>query len=319
MWICKSCGQENHNDRINCWSCSTTKDETTVPSVSSQSLNFTPVEYTTEEVSNVASDQNTNSDNPFPTETIYTQNSIWAGSLLGGPLVAGYIIARNFKAFDESRKAWVTRVITISATVVIFGVAFLLSDTAWRGLPVAYTLIAYALIRHYQGANIDAHIKAGGATHGYLHIIGVSIAGLIITFIPVIVIAVAVEGIDATETHNSSPGRDLESPAVKEYRTLKHQIYYLQSNISVEEIDKLAAGLTETGFFNEVSRREVYIRKVNDTYEISIPCTSEIKTDPDAYKGFIPLRNGMQQLFPDNRITLNLVVESLDNVVKRIE
>lgn len=319
MWTCKSCTKENHDDRIDCLSCSTPKDETVVPSVPSQSSESATTEYTREEVSNVASDQDTNPVNPIPTETIYTQNSIWAGSLLGGPLVAGYIIARNFKAFNESNKAWVTWIITIGTTAVIFGVAFLLPDMTWRGIPVAYTAMAYALIRHYQGAKIDAHIKASGATHGYLNIIGVSIAGLIITLIPVIVIAVALVEIDETETHNSSPGRNLESPVVREYQALKHEIYFLRSNMSVGEIDKLAAGLTKTGFFNEASRRQVYVRKVKDTYEVYVPCVPEITTDPNIYKGFISLRDGLQQLFPDNRIVLNLVVERLDNVVKRIE
>lgn len=314
MWICKSCGKENQDDHSNCGSCSTAKDENTVPPDPSQSLQSTSTEFTTKEVSDVTSEHHTNFENPIPTKTIYSQNSIWAGSLLGGPMVAGYLIARNFKAFSESNKAWVTWIITISATAVIFGVAFLLSDTTWRGIPIVYTAVAYALIRHYQGAKIAAHIKAGGATHGYLNIIGVSIVGLIITIIPVIVIAVAVEGIG-----DSLPGQDLESPAVREYQALQHKIYFLRSNISVEEIDKLAAGLTKMRFFDDVSRKEVYVRKVNDTYEVSIPCTSVIKTDPEAYKEFIPLRNGLQELFPGNKIILNLVVESLDNVVKRIE
>jgi hypothetical protein len=87
----------------------------------------------------------------------------------------------------------------------------------------------------------------------------------------------------------------------------------------VEEIDKVADGLTKMGLFNEVSRKQVYVRKVNDAYEVSIPCTSEITTNPDAYKELIPFQNGMQQLFPGNKIILNLVLESWDNVVKRIE
>ena len=30
MWICKSCGKENRNDRDHCWNCPTPKDETAV-------------------------------------------------------------------------------------------------------------------------------------------------------------------------------------------------------------------------------------------------------------------------------------------------
>jgi len=71
------------------------------------------------------SEQHANPENPFPTAKVYTANSILVG-----------------------------------ATAVILAVAFLLSDTNWRGLPIAYTAMAYGLIRHYQGARIDAHIIA---------------------------------------------------------------------------------------------------------------------------------------------------------------
>ena len=119
------------------------------------------------------------------------------GAFLGGPLVAGYMMARNFADFGEPEKAWITRIMTIVAAAIIFGLAFSLSDTSARGIPAGYTVIAYTLTRHYQGAKIDAHINAGGTTHGLLHVIGVSIVGLITTAFVVIVIAVVVtEGFD---------------------------------------------------------------------------------------------------------------------------
>ena len=83
-----------------------------------------------------------------------------------------------------------------------FGVAFLLADTNTRFIPAAYSVIAYVLIRQHQGAKIDAHVNAGGATHGGLHVIAISIVGLLITLIAIVVIAVAVRGPDTTETQN---------------------------------------------------------------------------------------------------------------------
>ncbi|HLM58786.1 MAG TPA: hypothetical protein VK422_21965 [Pyrinomonadaceae bacterium] len=44
----------------------------------------------------------------FPTETIYSDKFIWVGCGLGGPLVAGYIIAQNFEAFGKRESAVVT-------------------------------------------------------------------------------------------------------------------------------------------------------------------------------------------------------------------
>ena len=135
------------------------------------------------------------SETTFPTATIYTPTNVLLGSFLGGPLVAGYFISRNFSAFGESEKAWLTWIITIIAAAVIFCIAFSLSETNSRAIPAAYTVMAYTLARHYQGDSIDAHVNAGGAKHGWLNVIGISIAGLILTLVLVAVIAVLV-GVD---------------------------------------------------------------------------------------------------------------------------
>ncbi|MBD0369635.1 MAG: hypothetical protein ICV60_02185 [Pyrinomonadaceae bacterium] len=247
MWICKPCGKENRKDRIHCWSCSTPKDETAVmdehppspfkthnsesnfnsqvakvSSAASQSSKPIPDslnEYRREKMSNVSGGQDINSDTPFPTEIIYSDKSIWVGSAVGGPLVAGYIIARNFEAFDEVDKAKQTWIITIIATVFIFGVAFLVSDIEYAGkaIPGIYTGIAYILIRQYQGAKIDAHINAGGATHSWLNIAGISIVGLIITIIPVIGIALAAAPMGYTNSSQLSGSSGLSHNAKTKY------------------------------------------------------------------------------------------------------
>ncbi len=281
-------------------------------------------------MSNLSLRQDANSDAHIPTETIYSDKSIWIGSGLGGPLVAGYIIAQNFEAFDEPDKARVTWVITIIATVLIFGVAFLVADKGnffGKAIPGIYTGIAYLLIRQQQGAKIDAHVYAGGMTHSWLSVVGVSIAGLVLTIIPLIGIALAVEPTGTRTTHSlpvqvaypTMQRLNVEYPTAKTYGALGHEISFLQSNISVEEIDKLIAGLTKTGFFKEAPQKFLFVHKEKNDYEISISCNSKLTTDPNAYKAFVPLRKSVQKSFPRNKIVLNLVVGRLDNVEKRIE
>jgi hypothetical protein len=58
------------------------------------------------------------------TKKIYTDRLIWAGTFLGGPLVAGYLIAENFKVFNEPNKVKLTWIYAIIATIVIFGGVF---------------------------------------------------------------------------------------------------------------------------------------------------------------------------------------------------
>ena len=41
----------------------------------------------------------------IPTQKIYKNRAIEIATFLGGPLVAGYLIAENFKAFNEPDKS----------------------------------------------------------------------------------------------------------------------------------------------------------------------------------------------------------------------
>lgn len=46
---------------------------------------------------------------------IYKDKAIWVGTFLGGPLVAGYFIAENFKVFGEygkAKKTWIYAILT---------------------------------------------------------------------------------------------------------------------------------------------------------------------------------------------------------------
>jgi len=46
---------------------------------------------------------------PFPSGKVYRDKTIYVGTFLGGPLVAGYLIAQNFKTFNEQdniKKTW---------------------------------------------------------------------------------------------------------------------------------------------------------------------------------------------------------------------
>lgn len=80
-----------------------------------------------------------------PTKKIYKDRAISVGTFLGGPLVAGYFIAENFKVFGEYEKAKKTWIYTIIATVIIFGGIFLIPDDVKvpnQIIPLVYTGIA---------------------------------------------------------------------------------------------------------------------------------------------------------------------------------
>jgi len=225
------------------------------------------------------------------------------GTFLGGPLVAGYLMAENFKVFNEpdrAKKAWIYAIIV---TIVVFGGIFLVQDVEKiprEIIPLLYSGAAYLLVQYYQEKKIIAYIKEGGKTYNIWRSVSIGIIGAVITVIPVFGIAYLTDvATDSTVT--------------KTYGTVKNEISFDKSNISVAEIDKIAVCFTKISFFDEETPR------YGSTYEISISCNKSVENKPSVIAIFVQLRSDMQKMFPNNKIIFKLVVDSLDNVVKRIE
>jgi len=134
-------------------------------------------------------------ENETTTQKIYKERAIWVGTFLGGPLVAGYLIAENFKVFNQPERVRTTWIYSIIATIVIFGGVFLIPDNVKipnQIIPIIYSLIAYQIVQIYQKAKITTHINAGGQAYGWWRIIGIGLIGLTITVIVVFGIAMLI-------------------------------------------------------------------------------------------------------------------------------
>ncbi len=241
---------------------------------------------------------------------IYKDRAIWVGTFLGGPLAAGYLIAENYKAFNDTDKAKKTWIYAIIATVVVIGGVFLIPDNFKipnQIIPLIYTAIAYYLVQNFQGQNISAHLNSGGQVFGWWRTIAVGLIGLAITVISIFGFALLSDSLDNA------------SISTKAYGIMKHEIDFDKKNISETEVNKIADGFTKTTFFDEAVTKYVYAKKVNDKYELSISVVDGIANDNQALQPFIDLRTDLQTFFPNNKIVFKLVVDNLDNVVKTIE
>jgi len=122
---------------------------------------------------------------------IYTDREIYVGTFLGGPLVAGYLIAENFKVFNEIGKAKKTWIYSIMGTILlIVGVSIIPDDVKIPNffIPFIYTAIACFFAEYFQRRNISAYISLGGKPFGWGRTILVSVIGLIITAISVVLL-----------------------------------------------------------------------------------------------------------------------------------
>lgn len=243
-------------------------------------------------------------------QKIFKDKAFWVGTFLGGPLVAGYFLAENFKVFkefDNVKKSWIYAILT---TIVVFVIAFSIPENVNipnQLIPLVYTGIAYFLVVHFQGDKIREHLDSGGKSHSWWRIIGVSLIGLIVTTLPILGYAFF---------SNSASGFSTET---RTYGIMKHEIAFDGDNITASEIDDIATGFKKTTYFDNAVTKYVYAKEENGSYILYLSVVDGIENDSYALAPFIQLREDMQKEFPNNKIIINLVVDYLDNVVKKIE
>lgn len=245
---------------------------------------------------------------------IFTEKNMWLVAFLGGPLSAGYIIAENFKTFNDPQKVKITWSITIAVTILIFGfiIAFpetIIDKMPKQLIPLIYTAIAAAIIRYYQKTKITEHLAEGGEEHSWGRSMCVGLIGLVVTLL-----LVAITAFIAGDLAGGNP--NLTS---KTYGKLRHEILYDKTNVLESEIDQIAYGLTEITFFDEAVPKGVVVEKVNNTYEVTVLIIESAVNNNEALSHFIQLRDELQNYFPNNKIVVKLSVDYYDNVVKRLE
>jgi len=244
------------------------------------------------------------------TKKVYKDREIWVGTFIGGPLVAGYFIVENFKVFNEADKIKKTWIYTIIGTVIIFAGIFMIPDSIKipnQIIPIIYTFIAYYIVQHLQGRKITEHINAGGQIYSWWRTIAVGIIGLVILIIPVL-------GLGYLYKTATSPEKS------KTYGVMKHEITFVNSNITESEVDKIADGLIKTSFFDEVQQKFVFVKKDGKKYILEIPVIDGAWDNIEAIGFFKQLRNDIQVFFPDNKIIIGMCKNgTFDHDKKNIE
>lgn len=119
----------------------------------------------------------------IPTEKIYSEKAIRIGTFFAGPLVAGYCIAENFKAFNDFEKAKNTWIITALSMIAIIGLIFIIPDNFPSILfPVLYSVVASYFLKKFQEQDIQNHIQNGGETFGGWRVTLIGLLSIIVFF-----------------------------------------------------------------------------------------------------------------------------------------
>jgi hypothetical protein len=245
---------------------------------------------------------------PAPEEPIYSSRAIMAGAFWAGPIVAGYMLTRNFKVFGEQARANRALIFSILGTVLVLAItaAPFFDRVPFVVFPLIYAWIFHFVVRATMGEKIEAHFGHGGARVSIGKIILVGVIGAI----PTLILAFGI-GFLYTAAFDDT--------VTKTFGTLKHEVQYQKRNITEEEVDRIGKALTDAGYFDSEQQKFVDIKKDNEKYEFFLYCNESIKNDPGVYGPYTGLRYDIQKQFPANKIIFNLVIGTPDNVVKRFE
>ena len=118
---------------------------------------------------------------------VYKEGAIQIATFLGGPLVAGYFIATNFKQLGEEHKVKRTWLFTILGFIAYMVLAYNVPDSVpgivFTGIS---TLLTAFIVQRYQSTQIKAHIEAGGTMYSTKRAVLIGL-GVGIVFIALVV------------------------------------------------------------------------------------------------------------------------------------
>lgn len=125
---------------------------------------------------------------PSFTHKLYNERSVLIGTFIGGPLVAGYLIAQNFKALDQPENAKKTWGFVVLAFAFVFVSAFIpvLDNLPAFVYSAIFCILAHSASRKFQGKQIAAHQANGGQLYSTSRAVGIGLISFVIMLVLII-------------------------------------------------------------------------------------------------------------------------------------
>lgn len=133
---------------------------------------------------------------PIPQFKLYNVAAITIGTFLGGPLVAGYLTAANFKKLGQARSARITWIISIAFTIAMLSAIFMIPGIEKIPkyiIPIFYISVTQTVVQKLQNAAIEAHMDSGGQMYSAWRAAGIGLLGLATLLLIILLIILATE------------------------------------------------------------------------------------------------------------------------------
>ena len=234
---------------------------------------------------------------------LYSRNNIIGSTFFGGPLAAGYLLSKNFRLLGNHDSARKSLLITIGVTVLTFGALAALPGEVVDKipgylLPAAFAGGAAGLVQHFQGRQLEQHIKAGGQTASWLNALGVSMVCLLLTLVIAGVFVIFVVGED----------RVVFGP---------NEVIYYEDGATETDAHRLGSFLQEMEYFDETGPADVLLARTSTGVAVSFVVQDGAWDDPEVVEDFRELGSLIKErMFANHPVEVRLIDEYL--VTKKV-
>lgn len=214
---------------------------------------------------------------------VFTNQAISMATFIGGPLSAGFLMAKNFIAFGNRSAAQNTLIISFISSILLYALFFIIPQHSIDAipstlLPVFYTTVVTVLVAKLQGSKIDEHISSKGAKASNWLAFGYGMLGAAITFILVFTFAYNV------------PYQGYE----KSVNVNKNVTLYYKKTVDASYIRQVSNTIELSGFLDGVEDIDVFLSEENDSYLLKFIITDrdvlldkEFLTDFKTFEQFL--------------------------------
>lgn len=217
------------------------------------------------------------------------------GTFLGSPVVAGYLMAKNYKAWGDEDSAKRSMIFGLVGTIFIVAVIVLLPEEMMSKvpnylLPIIYTAVVQGLAEHYQSDQIEQHLENGHGRESYWKAAGFGMVGCVIILAVLLPVSIY---------------QPLYEGELKTYGPQQHEIYF-DENVSPYLSDSLASSLYGFGYFNGSAQGAAHIGRRSEHYVITLPIQKQMWDDSELISALQYLKDNVESKFETERITIRM-------------
>lgn len=235
---------------------------------------------------------------------LFTDKQLYLGTFLGGPIVAGIMVFKNFKRLGEPKKAELSILLTILFTVILFFTMFQLPDKVIEAIPsylipLINSFIIAAIFKKFQGKKIEDFFLNNGEQESNWKVAGITGIGLIVTLVIVFQFAFF---------QPPFPGDKLT------FRS--NEIYYEEDETSQKDVELLADALFMFGYFADDYGSVVHLATSPSKYTVTLPVEESFWDDQDIISDLQLLKSDLQTAL-GKKVDIQLEHYTLSGETKR--